>query len=67
MTDLPQDLLEQIKQFEEAFTVDTAKLKQIVDHFVKELTKGMRRKINKLDISNKICTSQASPSKVATL
>jgi hexokinase len=40
MTDLPQDLLEQIKQFEEAFTVDTAKLKQIVDHFVKELTKG---------------------------
>ncbi|KAL2787284.1 hexokinase-domain-containing protein [Aspergillus keveii] len=41
MTDLPQDLLEQIKQFEEAFTVDTAKLKQIVDHFVKELTKGL--------------------------
>ncbi|KAL3443832.1 hexokinase-domain-containing protein [Aspergillus insuetus] len=41
MTDLPQDLLEQIKQFEEAFTVDTAKLKQIVGHFVKELTKGL--------------------------
>ncbi|KAL2809277.1 hexokinase-domain-containing protein [Aspergillus granulosus] len=41
MTDMPQDLLEQIKQFEEVFTVDTAKLKQIVDHFVKELTKGL--------------------------
>ncbi|KAJ0416048.1 hexokinase-domain-containing protein [Aspergillus carlsbadensis] len=41
MTDLPQDLLEQIKQFEDVFTVDTAKLKQIVDHFVKELTKGL--------------------------
>ncbi|KAL2844329.1 hexokinase-domain-containing protein [Aspergillus pseudoustus] len=41
MTDMPQDLLEQIKQFEEIFTVDTAKLKQIVEHFVKELTKGL--------------------------
>lgn len=40
MTDVPQDLLEQIKQFEEIFTVDSAKLKQVVDHFVKELEKG---------------------------
>ena len=32
--------MEQIKQFEEIFTVDTAKLKQVVDHFVKELEKG---------------------------
>ncbi|KAL4885354.1 hexokinase-domain-containing protein [Aspergillus karnatakaensis] len=41
MTDLPQDLLEQIKYFEEVFTVDTAKLKEIVNHFVKELEKGL--------------------------
>ncbi|KAL2866382.1 putative hexokinase Kxk [Aspergillus lucknowensis] len=41
MTDMPQDLLEQIKQFEEMFTVDAAKLKQIVAHFVKELEKGL--------------------------
>ncbi|KAL3471699.1 hexokinase-domain-containing protein [Aspergillus californicus] len=41
MTDMPQDLLEQIKVFEEVFKVDTAKLKQIVDHFVKELEKGL--------------------------
>lgn len=40
MHDLPQNLLQQIKDFEDAFTVDRAKLKQIVNHFVKELEKG---------------------------
>lgn len=40
MTDMPQNILEQVKHFEDIFTVDTAKLKQIVDHFVKELEKG---------------------------
>ncbi|KAE8132509.1 hypothetical protein BDV38DRAFT_260854 [Aspergillus pseudotamarii] len=40
MHELPQNLLEQIKQFEDIFTVDGTKLKQIVDHFVKELEKG---------------------------
>lgn len=43
MADVPQDLLQQIKELEELFTVDTAKLKQIVDHFVKELEKGASR------------------------
>ncbi|KAL6235383.1 hexokinase [Aspergillus navahoensis] len=41
MSDMPQNLLEHIKHFEEVFTVDTATLKKIVDHFVKELTKGL--------------------------
>lgn len=41
MQDLPQNLLQQIKDFEDMFTVDRAKLKQIVNHFVKELEKGM--------------------------
>ncbi|KAL4785802.1 hexokinase-domain-containing protein [Aspergillus varians] len=41
MTDVPQNLLEQIKHFEDVFTVDTAKLKEVVDHFVKELEKGL--------------------------
>lgn len=41
MADVPKDLLQQIKEFEDLFTVDRAKLKQIVDHFVKELEKGM--------------------------
>lgn len=40
MADVPQNLLQQIKDFEEMYTVDKAKLKQVVDHFVKELDKG---------------------------
>lgn len=43
MQDLPQNLLQQIKDFEDMFTVDRAKLKQIVNHFVKELEKGKCR------------------------
>ena len=41
MADVPKDLLEQIKVLERQFTVDQAKLKEITDHFVKELEKGM--------------------------
>lgn len=40
MADVPQDLLAQIKELERIFTVDQKKLKDITDHFVKELTKG---------------------------
>jgi hexokinase len=40
MQELPQNLLGPIKDFEKAFTVDGAKLKEIVNHFVKELEKG---------------------------
>lgn len=41
MADLPKDLLAEIKNLEEAFTVDTAKLKAITKHFVSELEKGV--------------------------
>lgn len=41
MADVPKNYLEQIKQLEKQFTVDTQKLKQITDHFVSELTKGI--------------------------
>ncbi|OJJ43289.1 hypothetical protein ASPZODRAFT_1193691 [Penicilliopsis zonata CBS 506.65] len=41
MTDVPKNLLQTIKDFEGQFTVDTKKLKEIVDHFVKELEKGL--------------------------
>ena len=41
MADVPQNLLQQIKDFEEQFTVDRSTLKKIVDHFIKELEKGM--------------------------
>ena len=40
MADVPEDLLEQIKYLEKIFTVDRAKLKEVTDHFVKELDKG---------------------------
>ncbi|PYI29382.1 hexokinase hxk [Aspergillus indologenus CBS 114.80] len=41
MADVPQNLLQHIKEFEDMFTVDRATLKKVVDHFVKELEKGL--------------------------
>lgn len=43
MADVPKDLLEQIQRLEQLFTVDTAKLKEVSDHFVKELEKGLSK------------------------
>lgn len=40
MSNVPEDLLDEIKHLEEMFTVDKAKLKQITEKFVKELAKG---------------------------
>ncbi len=40
MTNVPKDLLEEIKRLEEMFTVPAEKLKEITTHFVSELTKG---------------------------
>ena len=40
MADVPKDLLDQIKELERIFSVDQAKLKEVTDHFVKELEKG---------------------------
>ena len=40
MADVPKDLLAEIKTLEELFTVKTAKLKEITDHFISELDKG---------------------------
>ena len=40
MADVPDDILEEIKYLEKIFTVDQAKLKEVTDHFVKELEKG---------------------------
>lgn len=40
MADVPQDLLAQIQELEKLFTVDQAKLKEVTEQFVKELTKG---------------------------
>lgn len=43
MADVPKDLLEQINELERLFTVDKTKLKEITEHFVSELTRGMDR------------------------
>jgi hexokinase len=39
--DVPKDLLKELQQLEKLFTVDTAMLKQITEHFESELAKGM--------------------------
>lgn len=40
MADVPKDLLAEIRDLENLFTVSTEKLKAITSHFVKELEKG---------------------------
>jgi hexokinase len=37
---LPKDLAAEIQNLEDLFSISTAKLKQITNHFVKELEKG---------------------------
>jgi hexokinase len=41
--DMPTDLKTQIERLEELFLVPTEKLKQISDHFVSELQKGLSK------------------------
>lgn len=41
MADVPKDLQAEIKTLEGLFSVDTAKLKEITDHFKLELEKGI--------------------------
>ena len=41
MADMPEDLHAQIRDLERLFIVDGAKLKEITNHFVEELEKGV--------------------------
>ena len=43
MADMPRDLKEQMDKLESLFVVPTAKLKEISDHFVTELEKGLSK------------------------
>ena len=43
MADVPKDLAEEIHKLERLFTVEPSKLKEITNHFVSELAKGMLR------------------------
>lgn len=42
MADVPKDLLDQIQKLEDLFIVDANKLKEVTDHFVSELRRGLR-------------------------
>lgn len=42
MADLPKSLTTQIERLEELFTVPAEKLKEITNHFVSELERGLR-------------------------
>lgn len=65
MADVPDDLLELIKYLESVFTVDQAKLKEVTNHFVKELEKGKSSVLLRRDgIPNNY---QASASRVVAL
>ena len=43
MAQVPHDIQQEIKRLEELFTIDTAKLKAITDHFISELAKGLSK------------------------
>lgn len=40
---LPQELEDELRRITKEFTVDTAKLKDIVDHFATELEEGLKK------------------------
>lgn len=58
LVDAPKDLLTEIKHLEEQFTIGTAKLKEITDHFVNELEKGELALGSLPDSSLTICRSE---------
>ena len=41
--DMPTDLKSQIEKLEDMFLIPTAKLKEISDHFVSELERGLSK------------------------
>lgn len=43
MADMPRDLKDQIDKLEELFVVPTSKLKEVSDHFVAELQRGLSK------------------------
>ncbi|KAF1356247.1 hexokinase-domain-containing protein [Delphinella strobiligena] len=57
MADVPKDLLEQIKKLEKSFIIPQEKLKQITDHFVTELTKGLTKEGGSIPMNPTWCMS----------
>lgn len=59
MADMPTDLKEQMDKLEELFVVSTAKLKEISDHFVKELEKGLTKEGGSIVSRNVLSTTDS--------
>ncbi|KAF2088535.1 hxk, hexokinase [Saccharata proteae CBS 121410] len=57
MADIPKDLMDQIKKLEETFTVDTKKLKEITNHFMNELAKGLSKEGGSIPMNPTWCMS----------
>ena len=57
MADMPKDLRDQIIRLEDLFTVPAQKLKEITDHFVSELERGLREENSTIVRSNFNCSS----------
>jgi hexokinase len=43
LKDVPPEILSQVNKLEDMFIISREKLKEITDHFVKELEKGVAR------------------------
>ncbi|KAF4551482.1 Hexokinase-like protein 3 [Elsinoe fawcettii] len=57
MADVPRDLLDEITRLEQLFTVPAEKLKEITDHFVKELTNGLSKEGGSIPMNPTWCMS----------
>ena len=44
MADVPKELMDEIHQLEDMFTVDSETLRKVVKHFIDELNKGLTKK-----------------------
>ncbi|KAK3052759.1 hexokinase [Extremus antarcticus] len=55
--DMPHDLLGEIKRLEDLFSVDTAKLKAITEHFISELAKGLSKEGGSIPMNPTWCMS----------
>ena len=56
MADMPTDLKTQIDKLEEHFVITTAKLKEISDHFVSELEKGLSEEGGSIVSCSSLCS-----------
>jgi hexokinase len=66
MADVPKDLAEEITKLENLFTVQPSKLKEITNHFVSELAKGLSVEGGSI-VSSTYCTSNPASNAFSSL